>query len=333
MTFIWPFMLLALTLVPVFALMYLSQQRRGRALAASAAAQGLFPARKRHGSRRHIPALFFMTAVAALLFALARPQTVVSLPRVGGIVMLTFDISGSMRADDVKPTRFEAAKAAAKAFVESAPGTVEIGVIAFSEGGLMTQSPTYDRTQVMAAIDRLAIGRGTSIANGIAAAIKSIESKTAEKNTNFYSNRSEPTPEPTPVPTGFFQPAVVVLLSDGENNVPPDPGEAVAYARDRGIRVHTVGIGTPNGATIEMEGFKIRSRLDGRQLEAIAQATAGTYFVAESVEDLTAIYSNVGTQLSVRPEQTEVTFIFAAAAIALLLIGALLSLFWFGRLV
>jgi Ca-activated chloride channel homolog len=333
MTFIWPFMLLALALVPLFALLYARQQGRGRKLAASAAAQGLFPARKRNGARRHVPALFFLGAVAALLFALARPQTVVSLPRVGGIVMLAFDISGSMRADDIKPTRFEAAKAAAKAFVESAPGTVEIGVVAFSEGGLMTQSPTYDRLQVAAAIDRLSIGRGTSMANGIGAALKSIESKTNEKNTNFYSNRAEPTAEPTPVPTGFFQPAVIVMLSDGENNVPPDPLEAAQIARDRGIRVHTVGLGTADGSTLDVEGFKIRSRLDGRQLEAIAQATDGTYFMAESAEDLTAIYSNVGTQLSVRPEQTEVTFIFAAAGIALLLIGALLSLLWFGRLV
>jgi Ca-activated chloride channel family protein len=258
---------------------------------------------------------------------------VVSLPRVGGTVILAFDVSASMLADDMTPTRMEAAKVAARAFVERQPTTVQVGIVAFSEGGLAVQAPTNDRTALIGAINRLTPARGTSIANGILAALTAIEKAEQEEVTNYYSNRTPmPTPSPTPVPRGFLAPAAIVLLTDGENNVEPDPMVAAELAVERGVRIHTVGIGSPAGARLRIEGFSVHTKLDEAMLQQISHHTAGSYFNARSAEELLDIYQNLGSRFTVKPEETEVTALLAMAGLVVLLVGGALSLLWLGRL-
>jgi Ca-activated chloride channel family protein len=167
-------MLLLLLSIPLFVLLYLRLQQRRRRLAASYGSLGLAPeaAARGPGARRHLPAAFFLLSLTLLIVALARPQTVINLPRLEGTLILAFDVSGSMAADDLKPTRMEAAKAAARAFVERQPPGVQIGIVAFSEGGFSVQTPTNDPEAILASIDRLTPQRGTSLGQGILASLK-----------------------------------------------------------------------------------------------------------------------------------------------------------------
>lgn len=336
MTFIWPTMLILLMAVPPLIAAYLHvQQRRQRlvalygnpALVARPAGRpGAFGA-----ARRHVPAALFLLALVVLIVALARPQAMVSLPRVQGTVILAFDVSGSMAADDLKPTRLQAAKAAAVSFVERQPSTVQIGVVSFSEGGFPTQPPTNDRAAVLAAIERLTVQRGTAVARGIEAALAAIA---VDKNPPLMLAEPSGTPAatPTPVPEGTYTSAVIVLLSDGENNQFPDPLETAQTAADRGVRIYTVGIGSAEGAMLNIEGFSVRSRLDEQTLRQISGLTGGTYYGAENEEELHTIYDNLNPELVIKPEEMEVTSLFAGAGLLILTLGGMLSLVWLGRL-
>ena len=335
MSFIWPPMLLSLLLMPLGVALYLRLQRRRRRLAASYGSLGLVQeaAGRRLGGRRHVPPALFLLGLTLLAVALARPRTVLSLPKVEGTVILAFDVSGSMAADDLKPTRMEAAKAAARAFVQRQPRTVQIGVVAFSDSGFSVQAPTNDQEAVLAAIDRLAPARGTSLANGILASLNTIAAADGRQTPRLYSNLTPtPTPTPTPVPKGTYAPAVIVLLTDGENTAPPNPLAAAQVAADRGVRIDTVGIGSAAGATLHVEGFAVRTRLDEATLQQIAQLTDGAYYSAEDEQDLRAIYENLGSRLVSKPELTEVTSMLAGAGLLALLAGGACSLLWFSRL-
>src|SRR5437762_1948965 len=181
MSFIWPPMLLSLLLLPLGVALYVRLQRRRRRLAASYGSLGLVQeaAGRRLGGRRHVPPALFLLGLTLLAVALARPRTVLSLPKVEGTVILAFDVSGSMAADDLKPTRMEAAKAAARAFIERQPASVQIGVVAFSDGGLSVQAPSNQQADVLAAISRLTPTRGTSVGQGILASLKVIAAQEA----------------------------------------------------------------------------------------------------------------------------------------------------------
>ncbi|HVN16352.1 MAG TPA: VWA domain-containing protein [Anaerolineales bacterium] len=335
MSFIWPAMLWSLLLAPLFVIFYLLLQRRRHKLAARYGSLGLVQeaAGRGIGFRRHVPATLFLVGLSILMLALARPQAEVSLPRIEGTVMLAFDVSGSMAANDVKPTRMEAAKAAAQEFVQNQPPSVQIGVIAFSDSGLSVQIPTYDREAVLAAINRLEPQRGTSLANGILASLNAIAVANLPPQPRYYTNLTPvPTATPTPMPPGEYTSAAIVLLTDGENNERPDPLAAAQTAADRGVRIYTVGIGSPTGATIHVEGFSIHTQLDEDMLKQISQISGGTYYNAQTEQDLKTIYSNLQPQLVVRPEKTEITSLFAGASILILLIGGIFSLLWFSRL-
>jgi Ca-activated chloride channel family protein len=329
-------MLLLLLTIPVGVALYRVRERRRRqrivtyGLPADAARQ---PGGGRMALRRRIPAAYFLVGLTLLVVSLARPQAVVSVPRVEGTVILSFDVSGSMAATDLEPTRMEAAKAAARAFVERQPTTIRIGVVAFSDSGFSIQVPTNDQAQVLAAINRLAPERGTSIARGILASLTTIAAADLDPAAGFYSNRSPaPTPEPTPVPDGTYAPAVIVLLTDGENNQSPDPLAAAQSAADRGVRIDTVGIGTAAGTTLEVEGFMVHSQLDEPMLREISRITDGAYYGAENPAELSAIYEGIDTRLVIRPEPMEVTSLFAGVGVLVLLIGSVTSLLWLRRL-
>jgi len=192
------------------------------------------------------------------------------------------------------------------------------------------QAPTNDQEAILASINRLTPQRGTSLANGILASLNTIAAG-AGAPLQLSSNRS-PTPTPTPVPKGAYTSAVIVLLTDGENTVSPDPLAAAQAAADRGVRIYTVGVGSAAGATLHIEGFTIHTQLDEAMLQRISLLTDGAYSNAESEQDLRTIYENLDPQLVIKPEKMEVTSIFAGASILMLLIGGAFSLLWFGRL-
>ena len=335
MSFIWPGMLLSLLLIPVFVVIYLRIQRRRRRFSASFGNLGLV---REEGARplnrrRHIPSVLFIAGLAILLLAMARPQAVVSLPRVEGTVILAFDVSGSMAANDLKPSRMEAAKAAAQDFIKSQPLSVQIGVVAFSDSGFSVQVPTNDQGAILAAINRLTPEQGTSLANGILASLNTIAAANAVPAPRFYTNATPlPTPTPTPVPQGTYTSAVIVLFTDGENNEAPNPLDAAQTAADRGVRVYTVGLGSPAGTTLHVNGFTVHTQLHEDLLKQISQISAGTYYNAQSEEDLAKIYDSITSQLVIKPQRTEITSILAGAGVLFLLVAGTFSLFWFNRL-
>jgi Ca-activated chloride channel family protein len=337
-TFIWPAMLIGLLLIPALVAVYIGMHRRRNSLIASFGDMALLKGSSsaQYGVRRHVPPLLFLVALAVLLVALARPETIVSLPRLEGTVILAFDVSGSMSANDLKPTRLEAAKAAASDFVQRQPPSVSIGVVTFSGSGFTAQAPTTDQAAILTAINRLKVQSSTSLANGIDAALKLIDASRGK--TGDLSGDEPPslsngmqTASPTPVPKGSYTSAVIVLLTDGENTQSPDPMRAAQTASDRGVRIYTVGIGSTEGATLHINGFTIRSRLDEATLKQISQVSGGTYYNAQTEEDLQAIYDNLNPQLIMKPQETEVTALFAGVGIAVLLLAGALSLLWLGR--
>jgi Ca-activated chloride channel family protein len=334
MSFIWPTMLLSLLLIPLGVGIYVRVQQRRRRLVASYGSLGLAQEATGRplGLRRHIPPALLMAGLTVLLIALARPQARVRLPRIEGTVILAFDVSGSMAADDLDPTRMEAAKVAAQAFVEQQPPSVLIGVIAFSDSGFMVQAPTNDREAILGTIARLVPERGTSLGNGILASLNMIEAAGAEPAPSLYTDLTPtPTPTPTPMPAGTYAPSVIVLLTDGENNESPDPLAAAQAAADRGVRIHTIGIGSAAGTTLHVDGFVVHTRLDEPMLRQISELTGGTYYSAENGGELQAIYEKLDLQLVVKPEEMEVTSIFAGVSILALLIGGAFSLLWLSR--
>lgn len=330
-------MLLFLIVIPLFLLLYLGLQRRRRRFLASYGSLGMVQGAMGRGLglRRHIPPALFLAGLTILVIALARPQAVVSLPRVEGTVILAFDVSGSMAADDLQPTRMEAAKAAAVEFVKRQPSTVQIGVVAFSDGGFAVQPPTNDQEKILASINRLVPQRGTSVGRGILASLETIAAGKGEITQGEELNSTgdpSPAPTPTPVPEGSYTSAVIVLLTDGENNASPDPLAAALTAADRGVRIYTVGIGSAAGTILEVNGFTVHTQLDEAALQQIAQLTDGAYFNAQNEEDLRKIYDDLTPQLVIKPEKMEVTSILAGASILILLIGGTFSLLWFSRL-
>jgi Ca-activated chloride channel family protein len=338
MSFIWPVMLVSLLSVPLFGLLYVWLGRRRRRFAERYGSLGIVQeaAGRQLGRRRHIPPALFLAGLTTLMIGLARPQAEVSLPRIEGIVMLAFDVSGSMAADDFKPTRLEAAKAVAMDFVERQPSSVQIGVVAFSDSGFAVQRPSNDQATILSAINRLTPQRGTSLGQGILASLNAIAKETGQAPLLANSNTDgdatpTPLPTPTPMPEGIYTPAVIVLITDGENNISPDPLDAAQTAADRGVRIHAIGVGSAAGTTLHVNGFTVHTQLDEALLQEIAKLTDGVYYNAENEEDLRTIYESLDPEWVIKPENMEVTSIFAGASILMLLVGAAFSLVWFSR--
>ncbi len=276
------------------------------------------------GKRRHIPPVILLIAVAFLAVASARPHLSLPLPRLEGTMMLALDVSSSMAADDVKPSRLEVAKLAAKTLVEQRPAGALVGVVAFGQGGLVVQLPTDDVEALNATIDRLNPDHGTSLARGILTALNLISPPPETGSEQSSAEKESASPD-------SFASGIIVLLTDGENTEPIDPIEAAQVAIEQGVRVHTVGIGTQDGTTVEVEGFNLFTQLNGPILQEIALQTEGTYFSLSDIEGISAIYDDLKKEFTVEPREIEVTSIVGAFSALLLLAGGALSLFWFGR--
>lgn len=333
MSFTWPVLLWSLLLIPILIWLYLRMQKRRSEVALRYGSLGLVQqaSGRSIGRRRHLPSVFFLTGLAVLCVSLARPQMVLGLPKAEGIIILAFDISGSMTATDFEPTRLEAAKKVAREFVERQPSSVQVGVVAFSESGFSVELPSDNQAGILAAIDRLQPQRGTSLASGIIVSLNTIASLTGQPPIQAAEQSTEeqqPAPAVEPVTENS---AMIVLLTDGENNVSPDPMEAAQFAAERGVRIHTVAIGSPEGVTIEVNGFKVHTQVDEAALQQISSISEGQYFNASTQEELDAIYENIEPHLVIDQDETEVTALFAGLGIVLLLAGGILSMLWFSR--
>lgn len=343
MSFIWPFMLTLLLLIPLLIVVYILLQRRRQKYALRYASLSLVKEAMGRGPgwRRHVPAAIFMLALTAMIIALARPQAETLVPSAEGVIILALDVSGSMTATDLSPNRLEAAKAAARAFVEKQPDTVQVAIVSFSDNAFVVQPPTDDKDALISAINRLNWQRGTAIGRGLVASLEAIAEKTGKggeinlqdlQNGGNGSNSGSATPQETPMPPGQYQNAIVVLLTDGENNQWPEPLDIAQIAKDRGIRVYTVGIGSEEGAIVRIQGRAIRTRLDEQTLRSIAEMTDGLYYNAQTESDLVKVYENLSTNLVLKTEKTEITAYVTGIAVLLSLIAGALSLWWFNRL-
>ena len=350
MTFLTPQALWLLLLVPALVALYVLIQRRRKKFAVRYPDMALV--REAMGSgqrlRRYLAPALMLLAIVAGIFAMARPTAVVTLPSEQRKIILAIDVSLSMRASDVEPTRLAAAQAAAKDFVKDQPADVRIGIVTFAGTALLVQPPTNDRQDLLDAIDRFELQRNTAIGSGIIMALATlfpdenidVESYTLGTVTRERSRgksldkqqKQEPKAQPKVVPPGSYQNGAIILLTDGRRTMGPDPLDAAKLAADHGVRVYTVGFGSAGGAMADIDGMSIYMRFDEEMLKAIADVTKAQYFYAGSATDLRKVYESLNAKFVMERKQTEVSALVAAAAAALLLAAAGISVLWSSRI-
>lgn len=358
-SFLSPMLLWLLLVVPLLVGLYILLLRRRKKVALRYGNMGVVKlAVGPRAWRRHLPPALFLGALTLMLLAIARPTAEVSLPSNQATVIMAMDVSGSMRARDVNPSRIQASQTAAKAFIKNQPKDVLVGVVAFAGTALLVQSPTVDRLQLNAAIDRFELQRATAVGSGILVSMQTIfpaEDFPLNRFTSdgygggggfgrgfgrFGGGRSLTDRRPgdgpkkphVPVEPGSYKNAVIILLTDGATNSGYDPIEAARIAANYGVRVYTVGFGTTRGNIVGFGGFSMRAQLDEDSLKKIADMTRGRYFHAASAEDLKTVYAALSKQLVLETKQMEITAFFAALASMLLLVAGGLSLAWFSRI-
>jgi Ca-activated chloride channel family protein len=344
--FLWPEFLALLALIPLLAALYVWLLRRRKRLAVRYANLALVKQALGRGTgwRRHVPPTLFLLALTALLVAVARPTAVVTLPSQHKTVILAMDVSGSMRATDVEPNRLVASQNAAKAFIADQPINTRIGIVSFAGTAALVQPPTNNKEDLYAAIDRFQLQRATAIGSGIIVSLAAIFPDAGidlgqltygreNKGTALEAAKKDKDGKPLkPVPPGSYESAVIILLTDGQRTTGPDPVEAAKMAADRGVRVFTVGVGTPQGEIIGFEGWSMRVRLDEDTLKQIANITQAEYFYAGNAVDLKKVYENLNSRLVLEKKETEISALFAAAGALLAFVAAALSVLWFHRI-
>jgi Ca-activated chloride channel family protein len=320
MTFLHPLVLIVAVLVSAAAVAaYVVLQRR-RAAALTAAGFGVLTGGR---LRRHLPYALLLAALPIMLVGLARPQADLSVPHVAGTAVLAFDVSNSMSATDVAPSRLAAAKAAATGFVDDQPDSVDVGVLAFGDQALLTQAPTDDHGLAIAAIKRLSASGGTSLGQAILVALGTITGKPV----------ALPADGADAPKLGYWPSATIVVFSDGQQTGGPDAEAAAELAAAAGVRIQSVGVGTAKGATVQVDGFQLGTQLDQSLLTSVATVTGGAYHQAGDAGTLDATTKAINLRLTTKKEPVELTAPFAGAALLLLMAGALLSTRWHGRIV
>jgi Ca-activated chloride channel family protein len=290
-----------------------------------------------------------LLAVTAAIFAIARPNAVFLLASQQQTIVLAMDVSRSMRATDVEPNRLSASQAAAKSFIEDMPRNVRIGIVSFAGTASVVQTPTDNRDDLIAAIDRFQLQRGTATGSGIILSLSvlfpdagiDLESAVFDRAFSRWGGGAAPIDRPRrdkpekkdfkPVAPGSYTSGLIILLSDGRRTTGPDPLEAAKMAADRGVRVYTVGFGTKEGGAISFDGWSAYVVLDEEALRGVAQMTGGEYFYAGTAADLRKVYQHLNTKFALEQKETEVTAILSAAAALLAFFAVLLSLLWFHR--
>jgi Ca-activated chloride channel homolog len=343
MKFLWPEALWVLAVVmPLLVMLYLWLLHRRKKNTVRFASVALVKQAlgKGPGWRRHVPPLLLGLALATLLFAVSRPLAVIRLPSAQETIILAMDVSGSMRATDIKPSRIVASQEAAKGFVNELPNSVRVGVVSFAGTAAVVQAPTLSREDVIAAIDRFQLQRATAIGSGIVLSLATLfpdagfdlsQITGAKPMPPGFGDKRDDKPAFKPVEPGSYASAAIVLLTDGQRTTGPDTLEMAKLAADRGVRIYTVGMGTKEGEIIGFEGWSMRVRLDEETLKQVAILTRGEYFFAGTAEDLKKVYQSLTSKLVVEKRETEITALFAALGAVLAVFAAGLSLWWFGR--
>jgi Ca-activated chloride channel family protein len=347
MHFLWPHNLWWMLLLPLLPALYLWLLRRGAKPALRLATLNVARAAAGPAWRRHVPPTLVFAALAVLVLALARPTAPVTLPWAKSTILLAIDISRSMRVADVKPTRMVAAQEAAKAFLLEVPPHIEVGLVTFAGTAQVAQQATLDRPALAAAIDAVQMQLGTAIGNAIVLCLAELfpehgidlgemtygpRRDSTARSLDERGQQAKAAPQPfTPVAPGSYASAAIILLSDGRRTMGVDTLEAAKMAADRGVRVYVVGLGTPDGHAAMGDDMAIYLQLDEPTLRRVAEMTGGEYHHAGTAEALRSVYQNLGSSLQLSQRDTELTALLAGAAVLLLVVGAGLSVRWFGR--
>ena len=324
MSFAWPIALWGLVVVAIALLAYLLVQRRRRKYVVRftnlSLLENIVPSTPRW--RRHIPAALTLLSLSALIVGMARPQVAIAVPREKATVILAMDSSGSMTATDVQPSRMAAARTAASSFVEGLPDGFQVGVVSFSDQADVVVPPTDDRDEVIDALGSLQADNGTALGDAIARSVDLGVTTLGDEEARAKGDES---------------PLIVLALSDGANTTGDyQPLEAAQKAKDAGVPVYTVALGTDEGTVQGPDGYggmrTIRVPPDPETLKAVAEQTGGRFFEAADEDALQSVYDEIGSQVGVETEHRELTVAFTAAGAALLLLGAALSMLWFARI-
>jgi len=342
----WPQFLWMLLAVPLLVAVYVWLLRRKKKVMLRYASLSIV--KEAMGTsqsiRRHIPPLLFLMAIAAMLLAASRPFAVITLPSQQETIILAMDVSGSMRATDVKPNRLVASQNAAKAFLSQLPRNVRVGIVAFAGTAQVVQPPTLSREDLVVAIDKFQMQRATAIGSAIVVSLAELFPDAGIDLSAMTYGNSRPRGVPidqapkkekkdfVPVAPGSYGSAAIILLTDGQRTTGVDTMEAAKMAADRGVRVYTVGVGTVDGETIGFEGWSMRVRLDEAALKAVATSTQAEYFYAGTAENLQKVYEKLSSRLTVEKKETEISGLLALVAAVLAIVSASLSLLWFNRI-
>ena len=346
-TFLWPHYLWLLWAVPLLVLVYLWLLRRKKKLVLRYASVAIIKSAMGPGLgwRRHVPPVLFLMAIAAMLFAASRPLAKIALLSNHATIILAMDVSLSMRATDVLPNRLVAAQEAAKAFLKELPKSVKVAIVTFAGTAQLVQPATLNREDLVAAIDRFQMQRGTAVGSGIVVSLAELfpdEGIDLGEMTYGSTKRGKSLGEApekakkkdfVPVAPGSFESAAIVLLTDGRRTTGVDTQEAAKMAADHGVRVYSVGLGTVDGEVKGFEGWSMYLKLDEPSLKAVAQITQAEYFYAGNADALRKVYEKLSTRLQVDKKETEISGLLSLAAAVLAITSAALSLLWFNRLV
>ncbi|MDR7400862.1 MAG: VWA domain-containing protein [Armatimonadota bacterium] len=338
MEFGWPVMLWGLLAAPALLAAYLRAQRlRGRAEAALADPHLLGALWQRPPAvRRHLPAGCYLAAVALLTFAMARPSATVPLPTNRAALVLAVDVSKSMIGEDVRPNRLQAAQRAALEVLQAVPGSARVGLIAFSDYAQVLVPPTTDRQAVQEALAGLKVLQATGVGGAIVEALRILPGRAEALGDRLaalaqpFGPRPQPPPAAAPAPSDL-PPAAVVILSDGVSNLGVDPAVAARLARDAHVKIYAVGVGTPGGSVMEVDGQLVLVPFDPTLLQQIAQLTGGRYLEVTQQDELRQAARQLGRAIGWERRRTEITSPLAGLAGLLILTGASLSLLWFRR--
>ena len=343
MEFTWPVMLWGLLLLPAFIVWYVVGFRRVRQRAAVRFAERpLFEklATSLPGVRRHTTMALYFLALALLLAAVSRPIAAVPVPVNKAVVMLAVDTSGSMMASDLEPTRMEAAKAAARTFVDAFPQGPKIGLVSFSTYATLMIPPTPDHEAVKQAIATMKPQEATAIGDGLLVSLKALPGRVVDVPESRPGPLAPPQPpaptQPpaaTPPQTEDLAPAAIILISDGGQNAGnTDPLKIAVLAKQLKVKVYTIGIGSPSGSVFNYQGQMVFVPFNPTLLQQIAAVADGKFFMTSTAQEMRQIYRDLGRVLGWETRKMEVSSMFVGGAGLLLLAGGVISLLWTGRL-
>lgn len=347
MEMIWPGTLYFLALIPVLIGIYIWMLRRRKRYAVRFSSISLLREvlPKQSRIRRHIPFVLFLFGLSSLVLAASKPVATVSVPANQTTIILAIDVSRSMLAGDIQPTRLEAAQETVQSFIEQQKPSTQIGIVAFAGFAELVQSPTNDQETLQSAVESLTTARRTAIGSGILKSLDAI----SEIDNRVSPSSSDPASgiQQIPVTSGEYVPEIIVLLTDGVSNSGPIPQDAAQQAADRGVRVYTIGYGTSNGVVPPDfqqfgggqlfgsdprfgNGFNggFRSGIDEPTLKEIAKMTGGNYYSATSAGELHEVFQNLPTHSITHTETTEISVLFTAIGALMAFAAISLSMLW-----